>query len=394
MYIFKKSTVLTDMGWEDTNISGYSMKSLLDFKRVIVELENLQSHFLWDSNDYYQQLTTFNGTFNEFLNSLGNVILKVTPGKLEDHPINIVMSRLLNPTHGLYISDHRLLGNFDTIVQPTDARDLFIKSMSPTEAKNYLFSVNGYVHPTEMTTTGVFIKDANVSLQMSGRHTASIIDFTSVGGINQIPLTRSMIKKIESTETDYRITLELNSPLPKGNVFLVLGGILNIENSIYKVLSNSIIVLTLNRFSLLRQLTLSNQYWGSLDLFNPEGKGIDSVTINTVQKLIESIMTFLVVTKQPVSIKTNPLDSTGLPGRNRLTLNNLGIHKTVNHTLIDAVINQGLLYGPKPDNTNYRLITKSITDNESLVDSQLNISKHKTYYEGYTTTISNRFLTL
>lgn len=187
--------------------------------------------------------------------------------------------------------------------------------------QNYLFTVNGFIHRTDYLEQGIVVYDGNVSKKIANNTHLGGIDFSALGGVEIIDLTKEMIYE-RNPNQPYSQAVYLR--LPKGvgatTPLLVLGGYLHALDDMYSMVSDDVLKIDFARYPWIkRYLTLRHQ----IDLetlgVKPEPNGaysIDAMSVNSViAALIDLSQTFLVLVKtSELRRGLIPIQFNGLPG--------------------------------------------------------------------------------
>lgn len=93
--------------------------------------------------------------------------------------------------------------------------------------KYCLFSVNGYIHNSEMANGITYVKDAGKSMQYTQSNQMGILSFLDVGALSKLPITASMISVMPGfSSLSERIKLTVPEEYIGKPCFLVMGGYL------------------------------------------------------------------------------------------------------------------------------------------------------------------------
>lgn len=127
-----------------------------------------------------------------------------------------------------------------------------------------LFTVNGLVHRSDISDTGVILYQGGRTITLGGDQRIGVLDFSTLGNLTTVPITDAMIKAVNADISLYDVVyFDLPEPLEGKTVFLVLGGVLFAVNPAFDVVGSQRVKVHLSRIKLIDQFYKTYQ---TLDL--------------------------------------------------------------------------------------------------------------------------------
>lgn len=172
-----------------------------------------------------------------------------------------------------------------------------------------LTTVNGYLHYSAPYLTGLKITDAGATLDISRKNNIGLLDFTYVGGLEQIRLTANMIKPEVGVAIKSSIIIVLNKDITNKSFLISIGGFLHGEHDICQVLNRQtgVIKILLWKINIIARIVSS--YKGinlsSLDL-NSTSENDPVLTMenlqrdSTVTNYLQVSQSFVIIVDAPV----------------------------------------------------------------------------------------------
>ncbi len=113
-----------------------------------------------------------------------------------------------------------------------------------------LTTVNGYLHPTVGSISGLYILGGGISNRICGDNHVGILSFLNIGKITQIPITASMIYK-PSGLGNYSQHAYIQLPVSMAGKILLMsiGGYLHALDPVYQKVSDTVIKVNMNRIA-------------------------------------------------------------------------------------------------------------------------------------------------
>lgn len=106
-------------------------------------------------------------------------------------------------------------------------------------ADHCLVSVNGYIHRTEGSVDGVYVRDGYSTVKVSGKDNVGILSFKNLGDIEIIPITADMLYKPTNRPYMEKAYVDTGVSLNDSTVLIVIGGYLHVLDDSYKVVSET-----------------------------------------------------------------------------------------------------------------------------------------------------------
>lgn len=189
-----------------------------------------------------------------------------------------------------------------------------------------LVTVNGLLHLTDSSTSGMTVKDAGKSIGLANRHDIGLISFLDVGAIATVPITPEMVLSYTggSLENGFLIALP-DIDLSNKVVMLSVGGYLHFSNECYLVVGDHSILFQWWKYPLAHRFYNANKLidmtpFTDTLVKNPDhGEALDLNQANSD----ESIRAFMSLSQSFVILldadnfyfERHGLERTGLPGR-------------------------------------------------------------------------------
>lgn len=128
--------------------------------------------------------------------------------------------------------------NQSSVVAPSDKTEIKITRANTDMRKFYdycMVSVNGFWHRTDTDNTNVYVLNGGKSLLKSRLNNMGIMSFDKIGKIKHIPITESMIYKLDDqTFTSQRAYFDLSAyNTVNKTVMMVIGGYLYLPDPAY-----------------------------------------------------------------------------------------------------------------------------------------------------------------
>lgn len=190
-------------------------------------------------------------------------------------------------------------------------RDLRLEkeNVSLVDLQKYLLcTVNGFLHRSTPTETGLQIKDAALSVDVCNENCVGLISFKNIGEVTQHAIMPNMLKLVNGFPARYEYLIETNLDLNDKTVMLSLGGYLHLEDNSFDIVcyNPGVIRISFTRVNLIRRLLEMNKY---LDLsgllhYRSPNKG-DAVNVldfykdTNISALLTMSQSFLIVVDTP-----------------------------------------------------------------------------------------------
>jgi len=264
-------------------------------------------------------------TFNSFLEVQGNVtldtsdtlpVLKTRYAKYNDAIRAKYHVQSIHPSAAL---DAQLPASERTWLLMTKAGldyNLFYESA--------LVSVNGFIHPTDVSQDGIYVKEGMVSRNMSGKAEIGVYSFRELGKLSFVPITPEMVYKQDASQLfKDRAHVDLGIDVSNKTVMLVLGGYFHVldERTFYRV-SDSAFAVVFNNLPLFDRFYDSRKYidLSSLNVEisdnNPSHFSVEDLLSDAALRAYLTLpQSFFVILDNPnVFVEYAPVRTTMLPG--------------------------------------------------------------------------------
>lgn len=318
--------------WKDVQIATVPVYVLFDtYAELYITLSNpflsgpvdIQIESL--RTDYY----LFQGTFTEFLTSIGNAVLQVSP----------TASPVINPTYAKYSDAFRASYNVTPVnillspTSPTPSSDKTSLRLSRPNSntsmltffEHCMVSVNGFFHRTDFDGTYAYVLEGNSSRLKSRQNQIGFLSFLKLGKIENVPVTPSMVyKQTPDATLRQRIYIKLNKNIANKTVVLSLGGYLMFTDGVtFWQTGDDTFAIAINRIPFLERYFESQQYldFTALGLpvstANPDAVSVAELYSDTVlTKYLTLPQTFFVIIDTPrMFVNKYQVKDIGLPGK-------------------------------------------------------------------------------
>lgn len=209
--------------------------------------------------------------------------------------------------------------------------------------ENALWSFGGFFLPTTWHSYGLRVMGAGDLIRKSSDFRAGCLNFEKIGKVTQVPITQSMISKVDDTYTYFdSVTINAGTSLTNKTVGIVLGGYLHLLDGFVKVISDRTVKLSMRHLQYIERMLVARKY---LDIPGLEIEDVEAYAIP--QKLrsdiaglayLTSPYSFLVIIDNPnMYLVEKELDRNALLG-------NFIIPDTENLGLLVDRLGRGLEY--------------------------------------------------
>lgn len=297
------------------------------YDRVLATLSHpyLDKHVCLDLATIRADYGSQDITFNQLLTLNGDATLDT----LDEVPV-------LKTRYAKY-SDVHLAGYKLQAVHPTASPDASVLESEKTWIlmskkdldynlfyESVLVSVNGFLHPTDVSDQGVYVKEGMVSQHLSGKAELGILSFRELGKLSFVPITADMVYKQDAQQKlSDRAHVDIGQDVSDKTVMLVLGGYLHIldERTFYRVSDSGFAVVFNN-------LPLLDRYYDSRNYIDLSSLGIEISSQNPAHIVVEDLLSdaaltaylslpqsFFVILDNPnVFVERAPIHTSALPG--------------------------------------------------------------------------------
>lgn len=330
MYSLKKSFVKDkslNSFWKEADLTDRLISSLYhDYQDVALVLSNphLEKDQVLYLAEHSSKYASIDLTIKEYLESIGNEAL---PTKELELDLVTKKSYYKDPIReGFKLS--RTDGRFGIENEEVDLDRNWIKlTKNKVDYKKmhdtHMVSVNGYFHMTDRDEHGLYVREAGTTLDVSGKATMGLLDFSEIGKIELIPITQEMVKNIGNNSLKEGALIHVGKEITNKYIILVLGGYMHLpENNSFKRVGENAIIVNVERLDLLQQYfeSLNNIDLGALGLpsveKNPELLAIeDFYSDKTLRAYFTLSQSFIVlVDASTLHIERRNIKKTKMPG--------------------------------------------------------------------------------
>lgn len=127
----------------------------------------------------------------------------------------------------------------------TDRTDLLLTKTGSDYlymATHSLVAVNGYMHITDGSDHGLYVRNARSTRDISNDNQVAIISFADVASLQQIPITADMIFKTDASQSLHsHCVLDIGVSTQNKSVLLSIGGYLQVLDNTYRVVGDGLI---------------------------------------------------------------------------------------------------------------------------------------------------------
>jgi hypothetical protein len=316
--------------WVEVDFQNILLKDLLNNYRdaqIEVTHPSLTSEQYLELNSIRDLVSDLSITFDAWLISLGNASLPTVEGKpmintvTVDHRdafmagFNIEPTRMGSHPENEWASEQKI----DLLLtrDNTDYQAIY---------NNCLVSVNGLLRQTSYSDSGLYVINGGQSRFESNQTNVALTDFSAVGGLQLINITKEMLYRPQVESKHYRYAhLNLGVDTESKTVILVLGGYLHVLDSVYKEIGNGLIQIDFNNYPFIQryydsrsQLDLSTMEndFESFD-HNESQRSVDELLRSeaTIEHFLSLPETFAVVVDTPnLYVDQQMVERSGLPG--------------------------------------------------------------------------------
>jgi len=128
--------------------------------------------------------------------------------------------------------------------------------------ESFLVSVNGFIHATDASADGVYVKEGMASRHRSGKAEMGLYSFKQLGKLSFVPIKDDMLYRQDPSQLyKDRIHVDIGMDVSNKTVMLVLGGYLHVldERTFYRV-SDSSFAVVFNNLPYIERFLNSRQY--------------------------------------------------------------------------------------------------------------------------------------
>lgn len=227
--------------WVDKDLGSSPIRDLLnEYQEVVLKL----SHILYEEPQAlnlkdvpsYLNFRHYNGTVIQWLESLGNAGLPVTPNFPNLDCVYAVYSDAA--LAGFDLKPINSFFHHSMDLQPGDLCDLRMTRYDVDYKKMYdtcLVSINGLFHRTNFVGDGLHILEANKSRKIANDNLVGVYDLSPLGNIKIVPIwSKRVHKESEDQPLSTRAIIEIDNSikdLDKKTVLISIGGYLHLPDN-------------------------------------------------------------------------------------------------------------------------------------------------------------------
>lgn len=174
--------------------------------------KDLLFNYSRDVYDFFPAGGTTGVTLQDWFTGLGNTALPYTIVEKLQTDIAVVADAWMAEFH---VNTTQSGARPNDSVPPSARRDLLLthKTVLPkTVYDNCLVSVCGYLHYTDYSDWGLYVKEGGITSSTSRKNTCSLISMAVLGGVKMIPITESMITGLPEDGGMLKGSIYLNTP--------------------------------------------------------------------------------------------------------------------------------------------------------------------------------------
>lgn len=261
MYTLKKSYIKKDFGWSEKDISSETLATVLKYQNARITIQ-------WDTEpakDFFTNVNTellygheMTKLFSVWLGEQTKGSLKTTKkarGLVEANVVKFINLDQYEVTAEVgnirYGDGVAIPVGLDTDIKFTNQLPDYDERSIANITKNCLAVVNGSIYTMAKNGKWGYIMGGNEALRLEKENIISLIDFTSVGGIDTIPIDKTTTKVLDRTKDDIarnitRVRITSSKPITDCTPLLVLDGYLHVLDGSYKEVSATEMVVEVN----------------------------------------------------------------------------------------------------------------------------------------------------
>lgn len=249
--------------WEEFVIDDYKAIDLYKIYSIVkVNIRNkaLDEEGCVDLADYLEEYNKTGKTFINWLNNRGDKALNFTENEIFKlrKDLGLIYKEALTanfnikPVRPGLLPDKHLSGK-------KDYTDLFItkKDINPiTMYHHTLISVNGYFHPTDANSQGLWVSGGFNTIKKGNRICIGIVSFENIGKLKQIPITEDMLDRFnDSIPYSKELIIDIGEDITDKTVILIIGGYLHVlDYDVFFRISDTAIKVNVSNIPLLERI--------------------------------------------------------------------------------------------------------------------------------------------
>lgn len=213
--------------------------------------------------DDFESLVEEGKTFVEYLEGIGDKAIKLEKGTTQINKKGLLYREALSNRFKVVpvIKGREPDGDLSL---KYDYSDLFItkEGVDPIDMyKHTLVSVNGYIHPTDANSKGLWVESGYNTIRKRKKQCIGIYSFENLGSLEQIPIKESMLSKLNN-EVDYydELVIDIGQDCSEKTIILILGGFMHVmDYDVFSRISDTAIKVKLKNTPFMERIHLSSQ---------------------------------------------------------------------------------------------------------------------------------------
>lgn len=263
--ISAKSKKTNTKQWEDIDISNINVVDLfLDYLKVLV-LVNVPG----STEPEVMDLDQLKGEFGGYPDTLSQLFIDIDDKALITSAGTLDIEKKYVKYADAFRAGYKIIpvtqtGSDDIILPKEDKTWL---KLTKEDLDYGLFQdhaltlVNGFLHFSETSNQGIFIKDGMKSNFICQASTCGIMSFKDIGTISTKLITLDMIKELGSLPLYKKTIIDVDEDLTDKTVLLSIGGYLVLPNTrVFRSHSESTLLIDFNNYSLINRYFESSKY--------------------------------------------------------------------------------------------------------------------------------------
>lgn len=250
--------------WEEFKIASIRTNSLFTrYEKIKVNLKNKYTKATGavDLDDYHRELIAYNGTFGEWLVSIGDKALNQSDKVFKLGRKGLLFREALSNHFKIVPVKTGLLPD-DTFVAKNHYSDLFItkEGVDPIQLLKYtLVSVNGYYHMSDANSKGLWVTKGYDTMKKRKKHCIGFTSFENLGSLKQIPIRKDMVSRFkDEIPLKDEVIIDIGEDTSEKTIILVLGGYLHVlDYDVFYRVSDTAIKIKFNNIPYLERIHAS-----------------------------------------------------------------------------------------------------------------------------------------
>lgn len=263
--------------WVEIDITAMPLKTIFSTYRFIEVglLDAFQAPKTLHLIEYEFDLLNREGTLQQWLTSLDNRALSLTDGhptltfnKVHYYPAEYHHATMQAAKAGYHPSQDVAVDEYNDLVLT------YPNIASADAAKYHLYSVNGFYFISKYQDYGVRLVDASDTVRATGKMEVGYLDFTTVGEIKYVPITKNRINKVDPERTWFdTVIVDVGESLSNKTVGIVIGGYLHLLDGLIRVNSDTTFTFSMRNHQYLSRVL------NSLDALSLTELGLDDADL-------------------------------------------------------------------------------------------------------------------